>query len=140
MKTMISFTKATLPELTKRGTRQSSLTVIAILNQVIPRLKNFVPQLSKIHYWTEWSMGTHPKWRVLRCTMESVPSGTSWSSIVAFFIWIFLFGCISYRATRLSLYINIYMYEQIRVFLNNNFFIIKFCLIEIEMRAKRDIR
>ena len=73
--------------------------------------------------------------------MESVPSGTSWSSIVAFLIWIFLFGCISYRATRLSLYINIYMYEQIRVFLNNNFFfIIKFCLIEIEMRAKRDIR
>ena len=32
------------------------------------------------------------------------------------------------------------MYEQIRVFLNNNFFIIKFCLIEIEMKAKRDIR
>ena len=31
----------------------NSSTVIAILNQVIPRLKKLVPQLSKIHYWTD---------------------------------------------------------------------------------------
>ena len=57
----------------------NSSTVLAIISQLVPRLKELVPGLTKVHYWTDSPTSQSSLWyaNMPSCSMDHQPSGTT---------------------------------------------------------------